>query len=63
MFQVEGDESTMRVGIVPSLNPSAGGVYQYTLTILEALAALSQQGQEKSIFCLRGLNTSHLLPT
>lgn len=37
----------MRVGIVPSLNPSAGGVYQYTLTILEALAALSQQGQEE----------------
>jgi glycosyltransferase involved in cell wall biosynthesis len=27
----------MRVGIVPNLNPSAGGIYQYSLTLLRAL--------------------------
>lgn len=27
----------MRVGIVPHLNPSEGGIYQYTLTLLRAL--------------------------
>jgi glycosyltransferase involved in cell wall biosynthesis len=27
----------MRVGIVPNLNPSAGGIYQYSLTMLRAL--------------------------
>ena len=27
----------MRIGIVPNLNPSAGGIYQYSLTMLRAL--------------------------
>ena len=27
----------MRVGIVPNLNPAAGGIYQYSLTLLRAL--------------------------
>jgi glycosyltransferase involved in cell wall biosynthesis len=27
----------MRIGVVPNLNPSAGGIYQYSLTMLRAL--------------------------
>jgi glycosyltransferase involved in cell wall biosynthesis len=32
----------MRIGIVPALNPSAGGVYQYSMTMLSALSHLSK---------------------
>jgi len=33
----------MRIGIVPTLDPSSGGLHQYSLTVLEALAVLSKQ--------------------
>ena len=29
----------MRIGVVPCLDPAQGGVYQYTLSLLEALEA------------------------
>lgn len=34
----------MRIGIVPCLDKSAGGVYQYSLTMLEALLTLQRDG-------------------
>jgi glycosyltransferase involved in cell wall biosynthesis len=36
----------MRIGIVPSLAPSSGGVYQYSLTILQTLEQLRGDGCE-----------------
>jgi glycosyltransferase involved in cell wall biosynthesis len=33
----QGMAVVMRIGIVPNLNPSAGGIYQYSLTLLRAL--------------------------
>jgi glycosyltransferase involved in cell wall biosynthesis len=32
----------MRIGIVPALNPSAGGIYQYSQTIMRTIATLSE---------------------
>jgi glycosyltransferase involved in cell wall biosynthesis len=34
----------MRIGIVPSLNRYGGGTYQYSLTMMEALCTLQEQG-------------------
>jgi len=36
----------MRVGIIPILNPAAGGVYQYSLTMLHALDEWKKDGCE-----------------
>jgi hypothetical protein len=36
----------VRVGIVPNLNPSAGGIYQYSLTMLRALQEWKEMGGE-----------------
>ncbi len=36
----------MRIGVVPNLDPSSGGVYQYGLTMLRALAELRNDGCE-----------------
>jgi len=33
----------MRIGIVPNCNPSSGGLYQYSLTMLEAIRTLQQR--------------------
>jgi glycosyltransferase involved in cell wall biosynthesis len=41
----------MRIGIVPSLDHNSGGIYQYSLTMLEALAALEKEGLSHR-FCL-----------
>src|SRR5919106_1200115 len=42
----------MRIGIVPALNPSAGGVYQYSLTMLRALSERTEKscGDEFIVF-------------
>jgi len=42
--QIEGDELTMRIGIVLSLNPAGGGIYQYSLVMIQALGELREQG-------------------
>lgn len=34
----------MRIGFLPILNPNSGGIYQYSLTMLEALAAIGKEG-------------------
>src|SRR5439155_22850923 len=36
----------MRIGILPSLAPSSGGIYQYSLTILQILDQLRGDGCE-----------------
>src|SRR5262249_36729243 len=36
----------MRIGIVPTVNPAWGGVYQYSLTMLHALNAWRSDGCE-----------------
>jgi glycosyltransferase involved in cell wall biosynthesis len=36
----------MRVGIVPAANPTSGGIYQYSLTMLHALEAWRSEGCE-----------------
>jgi glycosyltransferase involved in cell wall biosynthesis len=45
----------MRIGIVPALNPSSGGVYQYSQTLLSALAELSarESGDDFVVFSER----------
>src|SRR5215510_9775978 len=39
-------ERIMRIGIVPAVNPSWGGVYQYSLTMLHALDVWKSDGCE-----------------
>jgi len=34
----------MRIGILPELNPSSGGVYQYSLSVLNAISAWKVEG-------------------
>lgn len=41
----------MRIGIVPALDAASGGIYQYSLTMLNALAAIQGQGFSHD-FCL-----------
>jgi glycosyltransferase involved in cell wall biosynthesis len=36
----------MRIGIVPSVNPTSGGIYQYSLTMLHAIDAWRNDGCE-----------------
>jgi hypothetical protein len=36
----------MRIGILPNLDPSAGGVYQYSFTMLRALHEWKEKGCE-----------------
>ena len=36
----------MRIGVVPALNPSGGGVYQYSMTMLRALGNWKEQACE-----------------
>ena len=36
----------MRIGVVPALNPSGGGVYQYSMTMLRALGSWKEQACE-----------------
>jgi len=36
----------MRIGIVPTVNPALGGIYQYSLTMLHALDAWRSEGCE-----------------
>ena len=43
----------MRIGVVPNLERSAGGVYQYAVTMLEALADLGN-GDEFVVFTYGG---------
>ncbi len=52
----------MRIGIVPSLNRFGGGLYQYSLTMLEALCTLQQQGLLEDEFVVfdRGENKAAL---
>jgi glycosyltransferase involved in cell wall biosynthesis len=43
----------MQIGVVPFLNPSLGGLYQYSLAMLEALTTISrmnQQGDTYTVF-------------
>lgn len=42
----------MRIGIFPIPNHNLGGMYQYTLTMIEALAALEKQGLAHNFFLL-----------
>ena len=55
----------MRIGILPNLNPSAGGIYQYALTLLNTLYECKDKGcgdefiifaNETPHFTLRSLN-------
>jgi glycosyltransferase involved in cell wall biosynthesis len=39
----------MRIGILPSLNPSSGGVYQYSLTMLRALHDWKTKGCDEIV--------------
>src|SRR2546425_11066907 len=36
----------MRIGVVPALDPSQGGIYQYSLTMLRALCEWKDEGCE-----------------
>jgi glycosyltransferase involved in cell wall biosynthesis len=40
----------MRIGIHPALNPHDGGIYQYTVTLLDGLHELSQSGDVQDEF-------------
>ncbi len=48
----------MRVGIVPNLSHLAGGIYQYSLTMLRALRELEREGQ-KDEFVVFAHETCH----
>ena len=36
----------MKIGVVPFVNPFSGGLYQYSLTMLEALSRISESGED-----------------
>jgi hypothetical protein len=48
----------MRIGIVPTVNPAWGGVYQYSLTMLHALGAWRSDGCEDE-FVVFALGVHH----
>jgi len=48
----------MRIGIVPTVNPAWGGIYQYSLTMLHALDAWRSDGCEDE-FVVFALGVPH----
>lgn len=54
--------STMRIGFLPSLNPSGGGIYQYSLAMLEILHTLQEERsvQDEFVVFNRGGNITAL---
>ena len=41
----------MRIGVLPSLDRHTGGIYQYSLTMLDALDAWQETGCEDEFSC------------
>jgi glycosyltransferase involved in cell wall biosynthesis len=49
----------MRIGILPNLDPSSGGVYQYSQTILHALNVWAQNGcEDRFVLFTDGVSTN-----
>ena len=56
-----GSDRLLRVGVVPILEGSGGGIYQYSVTMLDGLLAIEPRPEEKARLAALALTLGYFL--